>query len=153
MVTACVIFVGDYVGEVWGPREEREILGVGVMGGRVWRYLPHELWGQGGDYMARGRDGSGGFHQAFTGIIPGDGADREGSRSLSQATRRVSRPQVPSSQQPQLPQPLPVLPLQRFQITQQVGARLPGGSQGWLSSLSAGGRHLQSPRQIGRAHV
>lgn len=92
------------MGEVWGPREEREILGVGVMGGRV--------WGQGGGYMARGRDGSGGFHQAFTGIIPGDGAEREGSRFLSQAARRVSRPQVPSSQQRQLPQPLPVLPLQ-----------------------------------------
>lgn len=35
------------MGEVWGPWEEREILGVGVMGGRVWGHLPHELWGRG----------------------------------------------------------------------------------------------------------
>lgn len=98
-------------GEVWGPREEREVLGVQVMGGESMGWPPWAM-GAGVNYMRRVRDGSRGFHQAFTGIPQGDGADLEGSRFLSQATRRVPRPQVPSSQQRQLPQPLPVLPLQ-----------------------------------------
>lgn len=85
--------------------------GVQVMGGESMGWPPWAM-GAGVNYMRGVRDGSRGFHQAFTGIPQGDGADHEGSRFLSQAARRVPRPQVPSSQQRQLPQPLPVLPLQ-----------------------------------------
>ena len=54
MGTACVIFVGDYVGEVWGPQEEWEILGVGVWGEEYGGTSSMSYGGQGGDYMARG---------------------------------------------------------------------------------------------------